>query len=314
MKESLGEDFFNLWQKYYNKDLKQIAKENPEELEEIANLSSIFETHLPLQIDNNYCGTSPLYVLAMRYITNNLIKNLQNGQTMESAIGSLGKDIHDYNYKISQIKIFNWYRNNDSKIDWNFVLHPEDFDKQIIKDLYFGEFRLDVWNAHTIITKNTYGEYLQDMLNSSNSREDTYKDVKLSTVFKTSQDDIAIVEYPIFKYQKELFFQVLEKEWEAARVLINQRREGKKWTAYSRQRLDYGIATIAYLFANVMPFQRGSASATTALVYALYEMAGIQAPPVKIGRALDLSAFALDHEEYVKNWRNLFDGEFKIIK
>ncbi|MBO7604947.1 MAG: hypothetical protein J6S61_00575, partial [Elusimicrobiaceae bacterium] len=70
------------------------------------------------------------------------------------------------------------------------------------------------------------------------------------------------------------------------------------------------VADMSYIFTNAVPFHKGSASANLAMVHAIYQMFGINAPQVKIGRALDLSAFATTPKKYRENWLSLFEGEF----
>ena len=165
------------------------------------------------------------------------------------------------------------------------------------------------------ITANNYGIYLYDMLKTPSDREDAYNGVKLSTVKKNKKEGYALINQPAFdEKQKENFYQVLQQIWEGTlKSLTEQRRQGINWNAYLRKRMDANIATIAYSFANIMPLEEESFSAVAALVYALYETAGIKAAPIKDKRALALYAISKDYDDYVENFRNFFDGNFVNI-
>ncbi len=313
LKEALNDEgFFHLWYELYGQNLEQIAEKYPELIEEIVKWENIFGTHLPSEIDTKYGGSNPLFALAMRDIKDNLITNLQSEQDIKTVIEKLGQDINVYHYKVAQIKLFQKYRNEGSEITVEKLTDKSALLKNFMAELYFGKFRIT--DRFNFINSKSYPEYLQDMLNSPDNRKSIEKGVKLSTISKSPANSRVTVNIPSFMDQKEVFFKALENELKYIKALIEKRNTSGKWNKFARKALDNSIATIAYLFANVMPFQRGSASATTALVYALYEMAGIHAPQVKEGRALDLSAFAMTLTDYIKNWRNLFDGEFTNIQ
>ncbi|MBO7604839.1 MAG: hypothetical protein J6S61_00005, partial [Elusimicrobiaceae bacterium] len=310
IKKLIGENFYNLWQKYVGKNLKQLAQENPQDLLELIKYSNRYENTLPSRMNNIYGGTNPLFVFGMRDITNNLIQNLSSGLDMESVINALGKDINEYHRKLAQTKLFSAQYEGGVVITWDFL---EDLSNSsinyFIPDLYFGRFRFNKDNRSNTVNEDAYPEYLQDMLESK-PKEDLYQGLKLSTVFKAPYINLAIVEHPNFCEQRELFFRVMQNEWDIIKPLTDKVQSGQILNNDEKTKLHRHIATISYIFTNVMPFQRGSASANLALVYGIYQMAGIDAPQVKIGRALDLSAFALTIEDYIANWLNLFDGDF----
>ena len=67
------------------------------------------------------------------------------------------------------------------------------------------------------------------------------------------------------------------------------------------------IAEMYFLMANIMPWERGSNGITDIFMRSVYKSLGIEQPALKHGVSLDLEAFTMDMDEYVKKWDTFFE-------
>ncbi|MBO4707433.1 MAG: zeta toxin family protein [Elusimicrobiaceae bacterium] len=330
LKRILGEDFFNLWQKYYNKDLKEMANKNPQDLFELAKYSKRYESTLPSEIGTRFKGTNPLYVFTMKYITEAFEQDLLSGKSMKEAVTNMGQKMFEYHKKINQIKKFFELKRNvrlgkDRAVWWYEIENLKDYNKEGIEKLKNGlthSYKIgfgilpegSTLSASFLNPNDT--EYWQELIDPNNKHFTTYKGVELSEVQTKGYYPLiisAMVNHPVGANNINKMFEVLQDDYNNIRPIISLAQNGEELTPEDIKTLDENIAEISYLFTNAKPFYRGSASANLAIVYGLYHMAGIEAPQVKMGRELDWSAFAMSPFDYTDNWLDLFDGEFKII-
>lgn len=325
--EILGEETFNLWQKYYNKNLRRMIRRDLNSLKDLIKYSNRYESTLPTLIRGRFPGTNPLYVHAMKTITEKFEEDLLNGKTFEEAVKDIGNLMFKYHLSKNQIEAFLKYKREDTSIFWDKVAVPEaysfnyeerGFPGQIGYDIGFGILSKEKGIAFTPFNENAYGEYVDKLFNSI-SRPRIYRGVNLS--FYNSRTNHLLeygthfIDHPEAITQDgnnniTRMFEAIQKDYNNIEPIIMKSRRGEGLSAEDKKTLDDNIAEISYLFTNAKPFYRGSASAGLAIVYGLYDMAGIQVPQVKKNYALDLEAFATTPEQYKENWLDLFDGEF----
>ena len=331
MQEILGTNFYNDWQKYYNRELPQMVTTHTSDIEELIKYSNRYENTLPSVINNRFTGTNPLYVSMMHKAMQNFENDLLKGESFKTAIKYLGFDMYNYHKKIKQISSYIALKKQSNKIlDWNKIKNPRVYvrENETLRngnqDAYeIGFGILGSSESYTPFSKDGYGEYYTELLNSyKNHRPRTFKGINLSYydvekpgIF-ADESNFEFITHPISEDSPkgnniDALFEVLQADYEGIKPLIKKVQSGKTLSETELKTLHNTIAEISYLFTNAKPFYRGSASANLAIVYGLYEMAGIDVPQVKIGRALDLSAFVTTPEEYKENWTHLFDGDFK---
>ncbi len=349
MKKILGEDLFNLWQKYYGNHLKQMAIENYEDLKDIIKYSNIFETRLPSMMYERFKGTNPLYIFTMRDLMNDLIADLNAGKDIKTAMTNAGSKMFEYHKKINQIKLFFEIRKQSPLVEWNYnaIENPfeyseldfqaleqnSDIDDFDLIDLAerFGYGILNYTDKIGIDVKISllkYSEYYPDVLSTKimpnypvmsdfykNMR--TYKGVRLSTPSEDEFDEISVM-YPNAYYDgvhnNDLAFNAIQKDWETIKPLIKKYQKGTMLSNTEINTLHDNIADMSFILTNAVPFYRGTAALNQLMVYGLYQMAGIDAPAVKLKRSLDLSAFTSTPNQYKNNWLNLFAAPFPSQK
>ena len=307
MKEILGSDFFDLWRTFYNKDLRQMVRENPDLIKQLAIESEKCESTLPYEIENRFIGTNPLYVFTMKKIREELEQDLLNGKSPKQAITNMGAKMFEYHKKIKQIEKFLELKRdvrlgNNNAISWDEIENLKYYNKKGMPKLEegfpqsysigFGILpKTDSFSVSYILGNNNYRE---DLISSNSNRFIRYKGVDLSynVLEKESDGWNHYVRHPGRVNNIDKLFEVLQEDWDIIRPIIVKARGGNSLTQKDIETLHKTIAEISYLFTNAKPFFRGSASANLALVYGLYHMAGIEVPQVKLGKELDWEAFA----------------------
>ena len=323
MQEIVGVDFYKDWQKYYNKNLRQMAIDSPQELDELIKYSNRYETTLPSQMKDVFGGNNPLYVSFMKDLSEGFQRDLSDGKKVSEAIQNIGNKLYEYYRNISRVKTFLNYKALNASVDWDEVAAPKlyKYDHNILKKdregpmykIGFGILDFNIWPADTPFSKVLYGEYFNELVQAVD-RSKKFKNINLSYPVIVNKN-ASFIQHPLGKNKTDnnienMFTFVQERVNKIKPIIIRTKNKGGTLTKEERQILDENIAEISYIFTNVKPFYRGSASANLAIVYALYEMAGIEAPQVKIGRALDLEAFATTPEEYRAKWLDLFSEKF----
>ena len=339
MREILSEDFFNQWQKYYGKHLKQIAIENHEDLKDIIKYSNMFETRLPSMMYERFKGTNPLYIFTMRDLMNDFITDLNADKDIKTAMTNAGSKMFEYHKKINQIeffltkkhKIYKDIVNPSEYSQLNFEALEQnsdidDFDNfDLAERLGYGILNnTDKTGIGVIISPYKYSEYYPDVLRTKimpnyKSWEEyyqnmrTYRGVKLSTPTEDIFSDIMVI-YPNAYYEgvhnNDLAFNAMQENWEIIKPLIKKYQKGTMLSNTEINTLHDNIADMSFILTNAVPFYRGTAALNQLMVYGLYQMAGIDAPAVKLRRSLDLSAFTSTPEQYKNNWLNLFSEPF----
>jgi len=252
--------------------------QNTEDNAELIKLSNRYENTLPSRIRGIFQGTNPLFVFAMKDMTDNTIKNLEKGRDMETIVAELGNEMNRYHEKIAQIKIFLNMRKSVAGVRWQEIKNSYNYQKlNGLQEFNFGRLRVGKSRYISKVNSGNYKEYLAD-LSHTFLRPKTYKGINLSF----PNPEIYFLDYKI--YHPSLFngmniklYQVMQKDFDEIKPLINKSKEGHSLTFWERRKLDNNIADISYLFSNAMPFIRGSSAANLALVYGLYQMAGIEA-------------------------------------
>ncbi|MCR5504498.1 MAG: zeta toxin family protein, partial [Elusimicrobiaceae bacterium] len=338
MKKIIGEDFYNRWMEYFEQDLADYARENPQSIEELIKYSNRYEATLPSQINYRFTGTNPLYVYTMKDATDNFEKDLLAGKTFKEAVMNMGKTMFLYHRKINQIRSLFVEQRESNTISWQYVRVPEGYhtvshlneksapsefvgSKVKLKDTFvFGILEDAKPRIITPFDKDSYGEYYWDLINVTN-RPNVFKGVNL-TYPKTRNELMGMVYEDVMWHplgveddgfnNVDAMFDAIQKDYDAIKPIIMRSRKGETLTENEVETLHNTISEISYLFTNAKPFYRGSASANLAIVYGLYEMAGINAPQVKMGKGLDLSAFITTPEQYRSIWKDLFADKFVI--
>ncbi|MBO7605276.1 MAG: hypothetical protein J6S61_02255, partial [Elusimicrobiaceae bacterium] len=325
LKKILGQKEFNLWQKYYNQKLKKMAVKDPESIKELADYSN--ETTLTSQ-KKRFNGTDPMYVYAMKDLQETFEEDLLKGNSFKDAVKFLGDLMYIHHLSENRIKTFLDYKKLNLPVIWSFVKKPEiyrhDYNSVLaggtpfIYKIGFGVLSREKGLSFTPFDTHVYSEYYDKLL-ASTQRARNYKGVALSFYNKERdallKDDIKYINHPAAIRKNGInnidkMFEWIQEDYNKIEPIIKKAQKGETLTAEDINILHENIAEISYLFTNVKPFYRGSASANLVIVYGLYHMAGINAPKVKIGRALDLEAFATTPKRYKANWLKLFDGNF----
>ncbi|MBO4707292.1 MAG: hypothetical protein J5594_01875, partial [Elusimicrobiaceae bacterium] len=318
MERILGKKFFDLWQTFYNQNLQQMAIETPELIEELAKYSH--ENTLP-SLNDMYESTNPLYVFTMHDLKNNFIKSINDGKTIEEAITELGEAMFDYHKKIYQINRFMKWRGG-KVIDWSMIENPAVYNYDLensenfglAEEIGFGKLNTEQSEvAYVIINQAGYTEYLDEFLHSYDHPK-TYKEVTLSWHRVMNPFEVKIL-YPNFIVKdgvsnNTLAFNAMQGDLEVIKPIFAKYQQNGSLSEEDIKILHTNIADMIYILTNAVPFFRGTATSGLIIADALYEMAGIEMPKVKIGRSLDLSAFGTTPEKYQQDWQNLFDREF----
>ncbi|MCR5505028.1 MAG: hypothetical protein K6E94_05725, partial [Elusimicrobiaceae bacterium] len=325
MKEILGEDFFNLWQKYYNGDITDIVTQNTDEAAEYVHFSNRYENSLISLIFRRFDNASnPLFIEHMKGLSASFAQDLLDGKNIKEAFTQMGQEMFEHHKKINQIASFENYKKWYKRVNWSTVKSPSGYGLLSSKhnhDVGFGILRRAEPSTWSVAIRPTvYSEYLERAKTQYNHPKDNkYKGVRLTYFDEYDEKyDMVLLIYPSVYDRNtvsniESLFNALQDDWEQIKPIILKVQAGGDLTGSEIQYLHENIADMSYLWANVVPFYRGSASGNLVMVYALYNAAGIIAPKVKLGKALDLEAFITTPEEYKANWLNLFDGKFEVV-
>lgn len=321
MKEILGEDFFNLWYKYYRRDLNNTVIDNSEEAAELAKLSNRYENTLNSVLQYRFKGTNPLFFYNMQEMSNTFAKDLADGKNIGEAFTHIGHDMFEYHKKINQIQAFLNYKKSSSRINWFKVKYPDGYgflSGKHNRDVGFGILRLpEPYYWGTEINSDNFSEYLlQAMYDYRHPYDNKYKGVNLTYLDKryTNHKNVFLM-YPrpydnnaVSNIQSA--FAAMQEDFEQIKPIIGKYQLGQKLTKEDIALLHKNIADMSYIFTNTVPFYRGSSSANLVMIYALYQMAGIEAPRIKMGHAFDIEAFITKPEQYAANWLDMFYGKF----
>ena len=230
MRRTLGDEFYELWQKYYNVDLEEFANDHPEELAELIRYSNRYENTLPTLNYGEEGGTNPLYVKAMKDMAQAFEEDLLQGKTFRQAVEEMGKTMFQYGLNINKIKMFKLLKSNGEKIDWADIDVPLFYDE--MDDVYAGKYAayrigygiLNQANSShaTPFDEDNYGEYLNELLSSyGNLRE--YKGINLSYVdfkFHKIIHPAGIAEDG--RNNIDRAFEVIEKDYEKVALTATQ--------------------------------------------------------------------------------------------
>ncbi len=69
-----------------------------------------------------------------------------------------------------------------------------------------------------------------------------------------------------------------------------------------------GLAELHWVLAHAMPDQRGSAAKSELAIRPMAHAMGMELPPCSRGSCPDLQAFVCSKDEFVENYKDLFEG------
>ncbi|MBO7605033.1 MAG: hypothetical protein J6S61_01015, partial [Elusimicrobiaceae bacterium] len=318
------DNLFVLWKTFYNQNLRQMAIENPELIKKLIDLSNFYENTLPSQMKSRFPGTNPLYAFTMENLSGYFTNALKSGQTVEQAMTETGKKMFEYHKRIYQIQIFLNMKKKPKFMNWHEIRKPrlyqsilENGNDQGLGNA--GKFGFGILvnrrkDLGVRINNEKYPEYYDDVSNKYQHVE-TYNGVSLSKL-KNIDNNGAFILYPTIGEgtisNNTLAFQAMQKNWEVIKDIIEKHDHGKVLDQKDIEKLHTNVAEMSYIFCNAVPFHRGTSALNLVMVYGLYQAAGIKASQVKIGRALDLSAFVMTPEQYIKEWKTLFKKDFVV--
>lgn len=114
-------------------------------------------------------------------------------------------------------------------------------------------------------------------------------------MFHPVPDDIPIG----LKYCENFYNQILP--------FAKKYKETKSLSINEKINATENIAKIHYILSNLAPFERGSAGIANIITRSLYKSIGLNLPATKKNIALDLEAFYLPMNTYVKQWHSFFE-------
>lgn len=150
-----------------------------------------------------------------------------------------------------------------------------------------------------------YSEYIQKFNALTNiTRPSPLKGLKLTEIIHSEQsgtmwhpmpDNIPIG----LKYCEDFYKQILP--------FAKKYKETKTLSIDEKIKATENIAKIHYIISNITPFERGSAGIANIITRSLYKSIGLNLPATKKNIALDLEAFHLPMDTYVKQWHSFFE-------
>jgi len=107
------------------------------------------------------------------------------------------------------------------------------------------------------------------------------------------EDTLMVTCYPI--HPKNLA--LAKKEYKKLKAIKNP----------SENQINRSVATINWLIAQEMPYERGNDSISSIITKGIYHAYDMKLSPVKQGMGLDFEAFDTDLEEYIKKYPTFFE-------
>ena len=135
-----------------------------------------------------------------------------------------------------------------------------------------------------------------------NKRKSPYDDVRLTQICSEPPTMI----HPDKSSVRAGMVHVNEK-YDELLPLFDKVKRGESLTKDEIKMANQKIAEMYFLMANIMPWERGSNGITDIFMRSVYKSLGIEQPALKHGVSLDLEAFTMDMDEYVKKWDTFFE-------
>lgn len=199
---------------------------------------------------------------------------IQNGQSFEQLLSDTA---FSYN------KIFETTEQNKRGL---FRIGTEKYIQTPYDEKHYCEY-IEKFNTLTSIIRSSPLKQLKltEIINSKRG----------GTMFHPAPDNIPIG----LKYCEDFYNQILP--------FAKKYKETKSLSIDEKIKATENIAKIHYIISNIAPFERGSAGVANIITRSLYKSIGLNLPATKKNIALDLEAFYLPMNTYVKQWHSFFE-------
>lgn len=285
LKNALGDKIYNInWEKMISENA------SPQEIKKV--FTDLYErTKFFARLDflEKKFGKNGRWASEMNEISDKAVVRIKDGESFDDVLSSIANDVHNdvrAHRRPNDTGANN--ANDEAGVSRN---NPETKDVQYMTP--YGE--------------NNYGEYKErfDKIKSKRPpRKSPYPDMEVTNIVP----EAGLMIHPSAAASYDAGMRHINDRYKELGPLIQKVNSGQPLSKSELKQAKAKIAEIHYLMTNIMPYRRGSAGIADTLTRSLCKSLGIDLPPLKKGVALDLEAFHLNLDEYIKQWDSFFEA------
>lgn len=285
LKNAFGDKIYNInWEKMISENA------SPQEIKKV--FTDLYErTKFFARLDylEQKFGKNGRWASEMNEISDKAVVRIKDGESFDEVLSNIANDVHNdvrANRRPNDTGANN--ANEQAGVSRN---TPETKDVQYM----------------TPYDENNYGEYKErfDRIRSKRPpRKSPYPDMEVTNILP----EAGLMIHPAAAASYDAGMKHINDRYKELGPLIQKVNSGQPMSKSELKQAKAKIAEIHYLMTNIMPYRRGSAGIADTMTRSLCKSLGIDLPPLKKGVALDLEAFHLNLDEYIKQWDSFFEA------